>query len=96
VTIGNNEPITTASETKPLVVATPSSRFPKKSAAPIPINTGMSFLEKPPVVLYFANNSSEIIKVENRIVVIVIIALDFEPTAINEIAPPKPRAAITA
>ena len=43
VTIGYNEPKTTASETNPLVVATPNNKFAIKSAPPIAIKIGRSF-----------------------------------------------------
>ena len=96
VTIGNIDPKTTASETNPLVVATPSSKFPKKSAAPIIIKIGRSFLLKPPNVLNLASRSNATIKVVQRIVVIVIIALVWDPFAIKVIAPPNPKAAMVA
>ena len=67
-----------------------------KSAAPIPTRSGISFFLNPPVVRKRANKNKATIKVEKRIVVIVIIALLAEPLAMNAIAVPNPKAAITA
>ena len=82
-----------ATETKPLVVATPNKRFAIKSAAPIKIKSGISFFENPPVVLNLIASAIVTKKVAPRIETIVIKALSCEPIEIKVRAKPKPAAA---
>ena len=93
VAIGYKDPNTIATETRPLVQAIPSSRLARKSAAPMKISTGISFLLKFPVVLNL--RASEIVtkNVAALIETIVSNALLWEPIAIKVSANPKPAAA---
>ena len=83
-------------ETRPKFVATPRSRFAEKSATPTKIKTGISDLLKFPSVLYRMTNVMVTKKVVERIMTMVISALDSDPIDINVIAVPKPAAAPTA
>ena len=75
VAIGYRDPKTIATETSPFVVATPSSRLARKSAAPIKIRIGRSFFENLPVVLNFSASAIVTKNVAPRIDTIVSKAL---------------------
>ncbi|CAB4772452.1 unannotated protein [freshwater metagenome] len=94
--IGYKAPRTIESVKLPFVVATPKSRFAKKSAHPIKINTGASFNGSPPRVRYFKSIPNETNKVVVRIITMVISALPCEPIDIQTNAVPKPAAAPSA
>ena len=76
-----------------MVVATPSKRLARKSADPIKIKIGRSFLENLPVVLNLS--ASEIVtkNVAPRIETIVSKALSSDPIDINVSDIPNPAAA---
>ena len=93
VAIGYRDPKTIATETNPFVVATPNSRFAMKSAAPMKIRIGISFLENPPVVLNLIAIEIVTKKVAPRIETMVNRALSCDPMAINVSAKPNPAAA---
>ena len=85
-----------ATETNPLVVATPSKRLAKKSADPMKIKSGRSCLSNLPVVLNFKAIEIVTKKVAPRIETIVNKALVSEPTAMKVSESPNPAAAPNA